>query len=133
VSYDEPGEAFSRCWRAAEAFDLAGTSNTGGAPSFAHFAKGGNRKCPHDPTNTYRIAISTIVFEFLLPAIVSRYQLRTEVTPEIGAELVKTHKSILSCHPERSRMIREASRSVESKDPYFSPRSPVESAFDSHK
>jgi hypothetical protein len=97
------------------------------------FAKGGNRKCPHDRTNTYRIAISTIFFEFLLPAIVSRYQLRTEVTPEIGAELVKTHKSILSCHPERSRMIREASRSVESKDPYFSPRSPVASAFDSHK
>jgi len=26
-----------------QAFDLAGTNNTGGAPSFAHFAKGGSR------------------------------------------------------------------------------------------
>jgi len=27
------------------AFDLPGTSNTAGAPSFAHLAKGGSREC----------------------------------------------------------------------------------------
>jgi hypothetical protein len=33
--------------RVAQAFDLPGISRTVGAPSFAFFAKGGNRKCPH--------------------------------------------------------------------------------------
>jgi hypothetical protein len=31
--------------RVAQAFDLAGISNTMGAPSFAVFAKGGSREC----------------------------------------------------------------------------------------
>jgi hypothetical protein len=31
-------------WRAAQAFDLAGITNTVGAPSFAQFAKGGNHQ-----------------------------------------------------------------------------------------
>src|SRR5579862_1046700 len=33
--------------RMAQALDLAGITNTGGAPSFAFFAKGGSRKCRH--------------------------------------------------------------------------------------
>jgi hypothetical protein len=31
--------------RMAQAFDLTGIPNTAGAPSFAHFAKGGSWKC----------------------------------------------------------------------------------------
>ena len=31
-------------WRVAQALDLAGTSNTVGAPFFAFFAKGGNHE-----------------------------------------------------------------------------------------
>ncbi len=32
-------------WRVAQAFDLGGTADIVGAPSFALFAKGGSRKC----------------------------------------------------------------------------------------
>ena len=38
----------AQIWRVAQAFDLVGISNAAGAPSFAHFAKGGSRECLRD-------------------------------------------------------------------------------------
>jgi hypothetical protein len=43
--------------RVAQTFDLAGTSNAEGAPSFASFAKGGTHKRPHRPPLTLMLPL----------------------------------------------------------------------------
>jgi hypothetical protein len=43
--YTESEDYLQENGRVAQVFDLAGITNTAGAPSFAHFAKGGSRRC----------------------------------------------------------------------------------------
>ena len=67
-------------------------------------------------------AISTIIFLFSLIAIVVWYRAANAGGSEAGNRPGvgrNFSNPTVSCHPERSRTIREASRSAESKDPYI--------------